>query len=416
MSGRPIGPAPDWASDGVFPAGSDPWSGEVNTIEPSDAVKASGFVPGERPPADRLNWLIRAEERFATYQDAIEVQNWGAAQATGASTDDAEIKTLIWLDGSTLIHFLAFDEAVYSSISGQAGTWTTETTGGSGVILNGASVPQWVSDIFGTSQGTAAFVTNNQIQAFDDGTWNFDSAAVSAMASAVFRPSALADDLWIVGARAHPAGWVPALVYYLRDATEQAIVQLSLPSGYVDTNANITHSALSKTGATVVVAGETGNSTDVAWWRAPAGGTITWTLHRLTGFTRRANSFFYSYEADAFYLLCDDRFFKSTDDGVSFQEIVGASPPFAGGARHSVVAYGGVWLAVKRSSGRQQAAWSVDEGRSWNAILDPFAAVSAAEYAIQRPFVVRDRFALVADADGDTNPHQIVYSLRVKGL
>jgi hypothetical protein len=47
-----------WASSANFPAGSDPWSGTPNKVEPSLAEAQIGFVPGQQVDAEVLNWLV----------------------------------------------------------------------------------------------------------------------------------------------------------------------------------------------------------------------------------------------------------------------------------------------------------------------------------------------------------------------
>jgi hypothetical protein len=51
-------PIDDWASDANFPAGSDPWSSQPTKDEPIAGVKATGFRPGRKLPAQWLNWLF----------------------------------------------------------------------------------------------------------------------------------------------------------------------------------------------------------------------------------------------------------------------------------------------------------------------------------------------------------------------
>lgn len=60
---------PSWSTDANYPAGSDPWSATPTRVEPDAGDKASGFDPGDKPPAQWFNWLLGVLANWVAYFD-----------------------------------------------------------------------------------------------------------------------------------------------------------------------------------------------------------------------------------------------------------------------------------------------------------------------------------------------------------
>lgn len=60
----------DWATDGAYSAGTDPWSGQPNALEPSSGEKRQG-VPPKRPfGAQKFNWLFREHANWKKWLES----------------------------------------------------------------------------------------------------------------------------------------------------------------------------------------------------------------------------------------------------------------------------------------------------------------------------------------------------------
>lgn len=49
---------PEFATDDAYPADAAPEAEDPNKTEPSSDLKASGWRPGQKPPAQIMNWLL----------------------------------------------------------------------------------------------------------------------------------------------------------------------------------------------------------------------------------------------------------------------------------------------------------------------------------------------------------------------
>lgn len=426
MSGRPSGKAPEWASGDVWPASANPWSEEPNKIEPSTGVVASGFVPGERPPADRLNWLHHVERRYYHYQDAIEAQNYGPAYAlpdfvTSTSTEE---KSFAW-NADARLHYAAYRDQIYSSRLGQAtASWTNETTGGTPPIFQ-----------FATSKppGLGAFTLFGGADALYATDGGYAGAATWTTATSVTVTDILAGawveglSRWVVGAVYSPSlgNQAPALIFRTEDLSgAETLLGLGLPSGYANTTASgITHVVVTPNGAIIAVAGQTGGTADVAWWTSTS--TAVATLHRLTGITARVTDVWMdpNFAIDAipsgavYLLLSDGAIYRSIDDGASFA-LLRTTTSDGLTTRNRLANLGGLWARSRDESfGFQVVEWSTDEGESWNEVPYPFDDASPGDTPqIQRVVAVGARFVAVANSLSNGDPHWISYSLRCKGL
>lgn len=74
----PKTPFPNWAEDDAYPAGSDPWSGGPNKIEPVEAVRDPGVQPDDQLGAQQYNWLNHAYGRLARVAAHQPLQTWQA--------------------------------------------------------------------------------------------------------------------------------------------------------------------------------------------------------------------------------------------------------------------------------------------------------------------------------------------------
>jgi hypothetical protein len=83
---RPAGNVAIWAEDDAY--ASDPHNGEITKIEPSAAIKARGWKPGERRPAKWDNWLSNDITRRLDNIDMAEAINWSPIvdTVTGSGT------------------------------------------------------------------------------------------------------------------------------------------------------------------------------------------------------------------------------------------------------------------------------------------------------------------------------------------
>lgn len=78
MSGRPAEPIPTWSEDGLFPAGSDPWSGTATASPaPSFAERKAGHVPNAQQPAQYENNIKRSAGRWIDFLADVGFMNWG---------------------------------------------------------------------------------------------------------------------------------------------------------------------------------------------------------------------------------------------------------------------------------------------------------------------------------------------------
>lgn len=88
MSLRPGGEPPLFANTANYPAGSDPWSGGPSKVDPGAGIKAQGFVPGDKLPAQFVNWLLNAQGGWLSYQDTLEVRTYSQPSIPQASSHD----------------------------------------------------------------------------------------------------------------------------------------------------------------------------------------------------------------------------------------------------------------------------------------------------------------------------------------
>lgn len=77
MSGRPVGAIPVWATLVSYPAGTEPWAGTDTKAHPGLSKLARGLDPGDRPPAQWLNWAFNGLGVQLLVHDAVEALNWG---------------------------------------------------------------------------------------------------------------------------------------------------------------------------------------------------------------------------------------------------------------------------------------------------------------------------------------------------
>ncbi len=87
---RPKGLVPIVASDVLYPAGTDPWSGTLTKVSPGPTQIAAGFVAGARLPASNLNYLLNQFGLWLDYQDTAEVRTWTPVLSVNVYSDATE--------------------------------------------------------------------------------------------------------------------------------------------------------------------------------------------------------------------------------------------------------------------------------------------------------------------------------------
>ena len=88
MSGRPLGYPELWATDATYSAPSKAWDGQPTKVAPGAGRFATGWAPGERPPADFWNYLENQKSAFLRFLSDIQVQNWLLADVSGLTMGD----------------------------------------------------------------------------------------------------------------------------------------------------------------------------------------------------------------------------------------------------------------------------------------------------------------------------------------
>ena len=72
---------PTIASNTNYPAGAQSWAATPTKVDPA-AIAATGLVPGDRPPAQWLNWLFWYLLGHANYLDSVDLASLTEIQAT----------------------------------------------------------------------------------------------------------------------------------------------------------------------------------------------------------------------------------------------------------------------------------------------------------------------------------------------
>lgn len=88
MGGRPLAPLPTWATNLNYPAGSDPWSGDLLKLDPGAGLRAAGWEPEDRPGAQHQNHQFNKLGEYIDYLDAIAAQNWAEPVTIVDNTGD----------------------------------------------------------------------------------------------------------------------------------------------------------------------------------------------------------------------------------------------------------------------------------------------------------------------------------------
>lgn len=106
---------PFYAENTDYPAGTDPWSGQVTKVDPGLATRNTGFLPNTRPPAEWFNWFNNAVGKWLDYLADVAFMNWQfviTKDVLGAALDTANERR----NGAGVVNAAA--KSFYDNVSG----------------------------------------------------------------------------------------------------------------------------------------------------------------------------------------------------------------------------------------------------------------------------------------------------------
>lgn len=140
-TGRPL-LLPTFATDDAFDAPGEAWDTQPNKSAPAPSKIAEGFEPGERPPADVVNWLFNQYGAMFAHLADIQTKNWNprVPDTTGSPLSIVAVAERPW--SSTRDTFLAVLDGASSGlaqISPDGISWIDSSIGiGAGHVLKDA--------------------------------------------------------------------------------------------------------------------------------------------------------------------------------------------------------------------------------------------------------------------------------------
>lgn len=116
-----------WATDLLFPFGSNPWNSTQTKIQPADAIQAAGAVPDQQFPAQEFNWLINDLQSSIDVLAHSALQTWrfSSPPINGANGNTQ----LVAMSVPGLAQRILFAFEADTTHSGN--TWTTRSNDGS---------------------------------------------------------------------------------------------------------------------------------------------------------------------------------------------------------------------------------------------------------------------------------------------
>lgn len=168
-------PVDEWASDASYPPATSVGVDQSTKIEPSSGAKAQGFIPGQKFPVQRLNWILNAlcvlgnaneadiadvADDLATLGDVLAARSLQAAYARsialGQTTPHIDVGTgSLHIGGTANAQLLVIDNATAQAVIRTLTVLLNTAIGGDFTVngettLNGALSVVDDADVSGT--------------------------------------------------------------------------------------------------------------------------------------------------------------------------------------------------------------------------------------------------------------------------
>lgn len=365
---RPSGPVPQWATDVLYPAGAAAWNNQVTKVDPGTSVKAEGFEPAKRYPAQFFNWLQNLYGKFHLAYDAFPVQNWRIDPAALPFTAGFD---MLWVEAEQRLYVVGTNSAATVAYSIDGGrTWTNDTASlaAAGTQITAADVNTATGFWIGV-QGT-----DNRLHAHAAGGVYTSATLASATTfnRPVYNPYDVSGNPIAIGGKDstnHPAIWktLTSLAPTAMTLTNQAT--------YTGTVTMMAHGPT----RSVAIAAVTAPSVQKRFWDTPNFGT-NWTDRGVVPSSGGSIPVELAYGAtDGIFMMLHDtgRVYVSSD-GINWTDKgIPTGFTFPNGTGQSLAAYGSIWLTQAVYATVKVLAYSVDQGTTWTTVAQPVNATAA---------------------------------------
>lgn len=413
MADRPGGPVPTWATDAEYNAPSEAWDGAPTKIAPAQDLQAQGWAPGERPPAERMNWWMGSAGGFAAYHDAIEVQNWSAPFVTVNEATNAVAAYHAVADVAGAC-YLGLGPDLVRSFHGR--TWSVETISGIDPIR--AIATNYGQD--GITTPRVGVVGDNAkigYKVLGAGAFTVDTLDADNEWERAHAIVADGTDGWLVGGGvrlpADGTAWRGRIYRLDQDFALNTAIELgALPAGYsgMVSYQGLSHLIKNPAGRWLACLGFYEASTGgVAFYWSADGASFT--LVRATGITDDVVNLAWDPYTEQFIAITEAGAMFGSADGTTWLQI-SAGTSIDTGKRNVLAIRGGLWVALVTINGAATIGWSVDQGATWNDYPNPFEGASVGPVSMVAR--VGDRYYAGSDASGSAADHYGVLSLRCK--
>lgn len=358
-----------WATDEDYSAPGQAWNGEPTKVDPGSARRAIGYEPSQRPPAEWINYQLRACGEWATYQDAIEVLNWERPPGTFPTsfrlmsllaTDYAGGEGVLWAVG---YHTGTNASVIYRSYDGGY-TWETAET------LPGSSNTAFDADTSGSVILAVSNTTARILRMASGAAWTAANiGSMSAFYCVTWDP--YREKFWCGG--------------YNTSQANPRVVELptagTLASAIVRTLTGSANSKCPKAiacGPRAIVAvplDEAGPD----YWTSTTGAAGTWTL-RTSAPASTCKGIAWDAAMDRFVWLTDEDVYVS-DDGITWTTLATGVATWyhLDTDPQGCLAVRGLCMVAIREAGTStyQAMVSLDGGETWRSIGNVNKGVAA---------------------------------------
>lgn len=352
---RPAGTVPQWATDALYPAGSNAWNGQATKVDPGTSNKAGGFLPAKRYPAQFFNWLWNKWAAHVAAYDAFPVQNWSDPRTLSVINiaNDmfwSEVEQRIWVVGTNSVN----SRAEYSVDGGI--TWT-DNGGLGGTKISAADINPATGFWVGVESTTTNLYSHNAA------TNTFGTVVMAACTECKcvrYNPYDTLAKWFAIGGKdnaGHPQVWRTA--DNIGAPTAQTLTNAATYTGTVDRMVHGKNRTLAFATVTAPVASI--RVWDIAW---NGGGAWTDRGVNVTTGGSVVKGCAYSDAEDLFMQVHDTgRVFVSSDGITWTDKGLITNITFSG----PLECYGSIWIAAAKYgvNAVRCLAYSVDNGTTW---------------------------------------------------